>query len=353
MSDEKYVAYVGTYTHENSEGIYVYDIDTKTGELKERSLAYINNPSYVCVSHDGKYLYSIADEGVASFSIDANGDLTKINQCWIGGMRGCYVEVDSLNRFLFVGGYHDGRVTMMRLNKDGSIRGISDGIFHQGLAISATERRLDHPKVSCVQLTPDEKYLCAADYGLNQVKVYKIDYNMGNMKLVDIVRCALDSAPRSIRFSSDGRFMYVLTELANSIEVYKFTDENDDPEFEKVQDVLLCDENTYSFGPASSSMALSVDEKYIYASVDGLNEVVILKRNEKTGKLTIEQSVPVSGDFPKSLAILPDNKHYVVLNHDTDEIRTFESHHDKKYSLMNTAPVTVGKPNCIKLHKLA
>ncbi|MCR4673545.1 MAG: lactonase family protein [Lachnospiraceae bacterium] len=351
MSEEKYVAYVGTYTHENSEGIYVYDVNTKTGELTERSLAYINNPSYLCVSHDGKYLYSIADEGVASFSIDENGDLTKMNQCWIGGMRGCYVDVDSQNRFLFVGGYHDGRVTMMRLNKDGSIRGISDGIFHQGLAISATERRLDHPKVSCVKLTPNEKYLCAADYGLNQVKVYKIDYNMGKLKLVDIVRCTLDSAPRSIRFSNDGCFMYVLTELANNVEVYKFTDVDDDPEFEKIQDVSVCDD--YTYGPASSCMALTQDEKYVYVSIDGLNEVCILKRSAKTGKLTVEQSVPVSGDFPKSMAILPDDKHYVVLNHDTDEIRVFESHHDKKYSLMNAAPVKVGKPNCIKLHKLA
>ena len=27
MAQEKYVAYVGTYTHENSIGIHVYDID--------------------------------------------------------------------------------------------------------------------------------------------------------------------------------------------------------------------------------------------------------------------------------------------------------------------------------------
>ena len=72
---DKYVAYVGTYTHENSVGIYVYDLDPDTGILKERSVAPINNPSYLCASYDGKYLYSIADEGVAAFSIDENGDL--------------------------------------------------------------------------------------------------------------------------------------------------------------------------------------------------------------------------------------------------------------------------------------
>lgn len=32
MAQEKYVAYVGTYTHENSIGIHVYDIDMEKGK---------------------------------------------------------------------------------------------------------------------------------------------------------------------------------------------------------------------------------------------------------------------------------------------------------------------------------
>ena len=33
--EEKYVVYVGTYTHENSIGIHLYDLDAKSGEMKE------------------------------------------------------------------------------------------------------------------------------------------------------------------------------------------------------------------------------------------------------------------------------------------------------------------------------
>ncbi len=348
---EKYVAYVGTYTHEQSEGIYVYDIDLKTGVLTERSVAYINNPSYLCVSNDGKFVYSIADEGVAAFAIGANGDLNKINQAWIGGMRGCHVEVDSKNRFLFVGGYHDGRVTMMKLNRDGSIRGIADGIFHQGMAISATERRLDHPKVTCVKLTPDERFLCAADYGLNQVKVYEIDYRIGKLRLVDIIRCGMDSAPRALRFSKNGKFCYILTELANNIEVYKYDVKDNEPEFEKIQDAKVCDEENYAY--ASSSMALTFDGNYLFISIDGLNEVAIFSVNEETGLLEKLQSTPCSGYFPKSLAILPGNEFYAVLNHDSDEIRTFRVNYEDNYSLMVNPPIACAKPNCIRLHKLS
>lgn len=57
MAQEKYVAYVGTYTHENSIGIHVYDIDMEKGKLTERSVAPISNPSQYCQVHTaGKYL---------------------------------------------------------------------------------------------------------------------------------------------------------------------------------------------------------------------------------------------------------------------------------------------------------
>ena len=37
MGNKKYVAYVGTYTHGNSKGIQVYDVDVEKGTLRERS----------------------------------------------------------------------------------------------------------------------------------------------------------------------------------------------------------------------------------------------------------------------------------------------------------------------------
>ena len=77
---EKYVAYVGTYTHETSVGIYVYDVNPDTGLLTEQSVAPINNPSDIINSHDNKFLYSIADEGVAAFRILENGGILSADE---------------------------------------------------------------------------------------------------------------------------------------------------------------------------------------------------------------------------------------------------------------------------------
>ena len=65
MSEKKYVAYVGSYTHGSSrQGIHVYDVDVENGTLTERSSVEVSNASHMAVSKNGKYLYSIEDEGV-------------------------------------------------------------------------------------------------------------------------------------------------------------------------------------------------------------------------------------------------------------------------------------------------
>lgn len=348
MAQEKYVAYVGTYTHENSIGIHVYDIDMEKGRLTERGVAPISNPSNIVVAHSGKYLYSIEDEGVASFSIDENGDLTKINQAWIGGMRACYVEIDSKDRYLFLAGFHDGKVTMMRLNEDGSIAGIADGVFHQGIGKSSVEKRMD-PRVSCTKLTPDEKFLCAVDWGLNQIKIYEVDYAEGKLHLYDILRCPFSSAPRRICFSKDGKYAYVLEEATNTVEIYTYDLHDGKPIFEKIADTSVQKkEDPLASGAA---MEFAPDGKYLYVSLDGSNEVVSLAVGED-GHLSIECNAKISGDYPKGIAILPDNKTLVSLNHDSNEIRTFTIDHEKKCVLMKNPPLKVDKPNSIVIHKL-
>ena len=44
-------------------GIHIYDVDELRGNLTRAKVVPINNPSDLIVSHSGKYLYSIADEG--------------------------------------------------------------------------------------------------------------------------------------------------------------------------------------------------------------------------------------------------------------------------------------------------
>lgn len=350
MKQEKYVAYVGTYTHENSVGIHIYDVDVEEGTLRERKVVPINNPSDLVVSKNRKFLYSIADEGVEAFSIAEDGDLTPINKQWIGGMRGCYVEVDDENRYLFVGGHHDGRVSMMKLEADGSIGGIADGIFHKGMGRSIAQRNFI-PHVDCVKLTPDQKFLCAVDNGLDQVKIYRVDFEYGKLKLIDIVRGPLESAPRMIRFSRDGKHAYILYELMNVVEVYNYSVVDDEPVFEKIQTISTAADNDDDVC-AASGMEVSKSGKYLMCSNAGVNSVICFAIDEKTGMLTQVFETKVNSDYPKMIAVYPDEKHYLTLNNNSNDIFSYTIDFEKRYSLQSKAAVKVDKPNCIYMLKL-
>ena len=349
MAKDKYVAYVSTYTQGDNHGIKVYDVDMETGRFFEKNKVEITNSSYISVSHNGKYLYSITDMGVEAYSILADGSLEFLSHASINGMRGCYISTDYTDKYLFVAGYHDGKLTVLALNDDGSIRGITDEIFHKGMSSMAD--RNYRPHINCARMTHDNKYLLVADQGMDHVNVYSLDTTSGRVRLVDIIRSELESAPRHIKISQDGRFIYVLHEQKCFIDVYEYSEKNGLPAFEKIQTMQLIkleDGTTY----AASALSFSADYNYLLTSVAGDNSVAVYKCDKETGLLSKCFLLPVAGEYPKDAEFFPDNKHLVSLNHETNDMTFFSIDLEKNTMIMNGKPLKVDLPNCIVFYKL-
>jgi len=344
---EKYVAYVSTYTHGSSKGIHIFDMDVTAGRIEKRTEVEINNSSYVTLSPNKSILYSICDEGVTAFKILDDGDLEFINQVGIKGMRGCHLSTNKTGTLLFVSGYHDGKITVMHLNPDGSIGAIADGIFHKGIG-SITNRNF-MPHVSFAALTPDERFLCVCDLGIDQVKLYDVS-NDGKLKLVDVIRTQLESAPRSIHFSPDGKFAYVVCELKNIIDIYAY-DPDAKEKFEFIQSVFTVRSSNKNLS-AAAAFEMTKDGKYVFCSNAGDNSISFYERNDKTGGLAIKSCLPVSGDYPKDIGLFPDDKHILSLNHEAGTITTFTLNYEKNLIVMNGPIIKIDKPNNIIYKKL-
>ena len=57
---------------------------------------------------------------------------------------------------------------------------------------------------------------------MDHVKVYRLDHQTGKLTLADVIRSEMESAPRHIKFSKDGRILYIVHELKNIIDVYTY-----------------------------------------------------------------------------------------------------------------------------------
>ena len=347
-SEGKYMAYVGSYSYNGkAKGITVYDVDVEKGTFKER--CEVDNSSYVTASNDNRTLYSVADEGVVAFRILENGSLSRLNSAKTKGMRACHLSMDKEDRYVFVSGFHDGKATVLRLRKDGGVGEIVDGVFHKGLG-SVAERNF-RPHVNCVNITPDQKYLCAVDLGVDQVKIYKFNDETGKITLVDMLRCELESAPRIIKFSPDGRFAYLICELKNYISVYTYKDGPRGPVFELVQTISTLNEY-HSKGSAACVLRFSRDWNYVLCSNAGDNSVGIFKIDRETGMLEKICILPVSGDYPKAADFFPDNRHIMALNHESNTMTIFRINYEKKYFSLWGKPLKVETPNCVLVSEI-
>lgn len=349
MAKEKYVAYISTYTQVDPKGLKVYDVDMEKGRFIKKDEVLISNASYICVSHNKKTLYSITDFGVESYKILKDGNLEKLNFASINGMRGCYISTDYTDRYMFVAGYHDGKLTVLHLNEDGSIGEITDEVYHKGLGTIA-ERNF-RPHINCARMTHDNKYLMVTDQGMDHVNVYHFDQQKGKVKLADVIRSEMESGPRLVKISKNGRFIYVLHEWNCHIDVYTYDEVDGEPVFEKIQTIETA-QTTKGSNNASSALSFSADYKYLLTSNAGDNSVVVYNVDQETGILTMNFSLPISGEYPKDAELFPNNKFLVSLNHESDEMTFFHVNLEEGTMIMNGPEEKVNVPNCIVFCKV-
>ena len=123
------LVYIGTYTGEKSEGIYVCRLDPATGSMSAPQLAAkMINPSWVTLHPSGRFLYAAGEHGpykgggaVTGFSIGQDGKLTALNTQEPSGRGPCHLAIDQTGKTILVSNYGSGNVSSLRINAGGSL----------------------------------------------------------------------------------------------------------------------------------------------------------------------------------------------------------------------------------------
>lgn len=347
----KYNLLIGTYPGSvNSDGIFCYEFDSQTGKVTLKSATPgIESPSYLAVSHDGKYVYSVNEVSkgaVSSFRFDAaSGKLSLINKVSSGGSSPCYVSVDDQSKYVFAGNYGSGSLAAFSLKQDGSLGNDPQYIKHEGSGIDKS--RQEGPHVHCTVISPDKKYLLTSDLGTDKIDIYKIDPSLNSNPLtpaaMESVSVKPGSGPRHITFHPNGKFAYLVQEMGGMLTIFDY---NEGKLSEKQSITMLSPDFKGKVGAAD--IHVSADGKFLYASNRGdANEIVIYSIDKK-GMLSLKGRQSSMGKAPRNFVIDPSGNFLLVANQDTNDIFVFNR--DQKTGLLSPTgtKIQVVKPVCLK-----
>lgn len=348
---------IGTYTNSGkSQGIYVYTFDTTSGELAYKSEVSTDNPSFLTLSEDRKYVYAVNELGegkgsVSAFSYDAaTGKLHFLNQQSTLGDAPCHITIDQMDKHVVVSNYNGGNFTVFGREHDGRLTEKKQVIQHEGSG--PDKSRQEKPHVHSAVFSPDGDFLLVQDLGTDKVSSYPYDVRVDKTPVSagDVNRVAVTpgGGPRHIVFSKGGNYLYVLQEMEAAVAVFRY----DKGQMEQVQEITMLSEDFSGEDVGAADIHVSPDGEFLYASNRGdANDIAIYKIDQASGRLSLQGHQSVGGKGPRNFVIAPDGKFLLVANQYTDNVVVFKR--DLKTGLLKDSGISIslGAPVCLVFDK--
>ena len=368
-----YDIFIGTYSKGEGRGLFRGSFDSAGGEITLGVSLDIENPSYLQLSNN--ILYGVSElaefegeNGGALFSVDlgagenspgAVGPMKLIDIRATHGKHPCHlcIKDDSI----FVSNYSEGSLSIFKRGPSGQIEPSIMSLYHFGKSIREDRQKSAH--IHFAAMTPDEKFLALCDLGMDKVFLYPYSAGKGLSTGALKVDCPPGSGPRHLSFSSCGNYMYVLTELGNTILSYEYN--GGEPRFLKEYSTLpelnsppglgfptpgansspgaaASTAASTSMPSTSAAIHLSPDGSYLASSNRGHDSIALFKVGEG-GSLSLADHLK-TGKCPRDFRFSPCGKWLLSANQNDDSVTIFRREKD---GFSQTASVELPKPVCI------
>jgi 6-phosphogluconolactonase len=349
--------YVGTYTEGGrSDGIYLVRMDTQSGELRRvDSMDAGANPSFLAIHPNGRVLYAVnevenrngkATGAVSAFTIaDDNGALTRLGEQSSEGGAPCFVSVDRSGRLVLVANYVGGNVAVLPIEADGALAPATWVVQHTGSGPNA--ERQEAPHAHCVVTDPSNRFVLAADLGVDRVFVYRLDVAAKSFRHVDGGDAVMRSGagPRHIAFHPSLPLVFVANELDSTVATLRFDAERGALSPLDVRSTLPAGWKGTNY-PADIHVAPSGGA--LYVSNRGHNSIAVFSVSKSTGALTLEQTISTEGDWPRNFSLDPTGRWLLVANQKSDSIVVFERDEKSGRLTPTRQRIALPSPVCLR-----
>lgn len=349
------LVFVSAFAAGDQGGIQAYQLDLKAGSLKlvERTSG-VENPFFLALSPDRKFLYSIhakqfggkENEQVAAYEIvGRTGQLKLLNRASALGTAACYLHVDATGKTVVVANYSTGSVASLPVKNDGSLGEAAAFVQHVGSSVNPARQK--EPHAHCIVVSPDNRFVFAADLGLDQVLSYRLDAKTSKLtpNQPPFAKSPAGAGPRHLTFHPRGKQVYVINELSNSVTVFDYNAESGS----------LVEKQTISTLPKEftgtshcADLKITPNGRFLYGTNRG-HDSIAAYRIAEDGRLTLIGIEPSLGQGPQNLAITSGGELLLCANLPGKNLAVFRIDPETGALKSVGAPVSILSPSCIML----
>jgi 6-phosphogluconolactonase len=325
------IVYIGTYAEAEESGIHVCQLDLTSGVLtRTGGVAGLKHPSFQALHPNGQFLYSVSEVqdyqgqpagAVAALAIEPRtGQLTLLNSQSSMGAGPCHVTVDASARHVLAANYGSGSVVVLPIAADGRLEMACAFVQHQGSSVHA---RQQGPHAHCIHVDPTGRFVLSADLGLDQVVIYRYDSQAGSLTPNAWQAAATmtpGAGPRHLAFHPNGRFCYVINELACTVTVLAYRSETG--ELSTVQEITTLPAD-FQGENTTAEIAVSPDGRFLYGSNRGHHSIAVFAIDPTNGQLTPVSHHATLGQTPRNFGIDPTGTWLLAANQRTNNVVVF------------------------------
>ena len=317
--------YVGTFTSEGAEGIYLCSFDFSTGEIALiKTFKGIDNPSFMKISPNRNFLYAVTRPPekieksggyIQAYKIAQNGDLEFLNKQISHGSDPCHVDVSPDGKFTAIATYGGGTTSLYTINDDGKVSPANSTIINEGSGLTS---RQNAPHAHAIKFSKNGHQVFSADLGTDQLNIFDLIKGKLIPAKQPFVKLPPGSGPRHFDFHPNDDVIYVINELNSTISVIDRNGSNR----EVVQTISTLPDN-FSGTSYCADIHVSSDGKYVYGSNRGHNSIAVFKTDPVSIQLEFLTTVSTHGEWPRNFTLTSDGKFLLVANQHSGNIVVF------------------------------
>ena len=319
--------YLGTGGGE-AKGIYRAKFDVEKGELSSVELAAeVRGPGFLAFHPDRTKLYAVASTpggaGVVAYRVLKDGGLELLNSAVIGDGGGAHISVHPSGKFLLTAQYGGGSTALFPIRNDGSVGERAQLIKHAG-GSRVVPGRQDKSHAHWTGYSADGRFAFVPDLGLDKALIYKVDADKPSIELHSFAESVPGGGPRHMKFSVDGRFIYLLNELSLSVTTFAYDSATGTTKRLTTMPALSEDVKAGETFNSASEILVHPSGKFVYSANRGNDSVTVYRANPATGELAVVEVESIRGSWPRNINMDSTGKWLLAAGARSNTISVFE-----------------------------